>query len=121
MVIEFQQSVPAVLHRILVSDPDGLVTAFIETLRRTTTSPLSPTTCAGDPLRFSRPTGARRWRPCSGCASRLSPNRTFYDALTETADRMKDLEGRKAIVLIASGRDTFSKLYLRQDAEDPAE
>src|SRR5882724_2402991 len=34
----------------------------------------------------------------------------LYDALTETADRMKDLEGRKAIVLIASGRDTFSKL-----------
>ena len=25
-------------------------------------------------------------------------------------DRMKDIEGRKAIVLIASGRDTFSKL-----------
>src|SRR5229473_3631060 len=34
----------------------------------------------------------------------------LYDAVTETADRMKDLEGRKAIVLIASGRDTFSKL-----------
>lgn len=34
----------------------------------------------------------------------------LYDALTDTADRMKDLEGRKAIVLIASGRDTFSKL-----------
>src|SRR6476660_4881523 len=32
----------------------------------------------------------------------------LYDALTDTADRMKDLEGRKAIVLIASGRDTFS-------------
>src|SRR5437764_1895973 len=34
----------------------------------------------------------------------------LYAAVTETADRMKDLEGRKAIVLIASGRDTFSKL-----------
>jgi len=34
----------------------------------------------------------------------------LYDALTDTADRMKDIEGRKAIVLIASGRDTFSKL-----------
>jgi VWFA-related protein len=34
----------------------------------------------------------------------------LYDALTDTAERMKDIEGRKAIVVIASGRDTFSKL-----------
>src|SRR5215467_12735079 len=34
----------------------------------------------------------------------------LYDAVTDTAERMKDLEGRKAIVLIASGVDTFSKL-----------
>ncbi len=34
----------------------------------------------------------------------------LFDALTETIIRMKDIEGRKAIVLIASGVDTFSKL-----------
>ncbi|MBI1897807.1 MAG: VWA domain-containing protein [Acidobacteria bacterium] len=34
----------------------------------------------------------------------------LYDAIADTADRMKDIEGRKAIVLIASGMDTFSKL-----------
>lgn len=34
----------------------------------------------------------------------------LYDAVTDTANRMKDLEGRKAIVLISSGIDTFSKL-----------
>jgi Ca-activated chloride channel family protein len=34
----------------------------------------------------------------------------LYDAVTDTADRMKDLDGRKAIILIASGVDTFSKL-----------
>src|SRR4051812_42301327 len=34
----------------------------------------------------------------------------LYDALTDTAERMKDLEGRKAIVLVSSGLDTFSKL-----------
>lgn len=34
----------------------------------------------------------------------------LYDALVDTADRMQDIEGRKAIVLIASGIDTFSKL-----------
>jgi len=34
----------------------------------------------------------------------------LFDALTETAQRMQDIEGRKAIVLIASGIDTFSKL-----------
>ena len=34
----------------------------------------------------------------------------MYDALVDTADRMKEIDGRKAIVLIASGRDTFSKL-----------
>ena len=34
----------------------------------------------------------------------------LFDALTDTITRMKDIEGRKAIVLIASGVDTFSKL-----------
>lgn len=34
----------------------------------------------------------------------------LYDALTDTAERMSEIEGRKAIVLIASGMDTFSKL-----------
>ncbi len=34
----------------------------------------------------------------------------LYDAVTEMSNRMKDLEGRKAIVLISSGIDTFSKL-----------
>lgn len=34
----------------------------------------------------------------------------LYDALVDTADRMSTIEGRKAIVLIASGIDTFSKL-----------
>jgi VWFA-related protein len=34
----------------------------------------------------------------------------LFDAITDTADRMKDIEGRKAIVLISSGVDTFSKL-----------
>jgi Ca-activated chloride channel homolog len=34
----------------------------------------------------------------------------LYDALTDTANRMADIEGRKAIVLISSGIDTFSKL-----------
>jgi Ca-activated chloride channel family protein len=34
----------------------------------------------------------------------------LYDALVDTAERMSSIEGRKAIVLIASGRDTFSKL-----------
>src|SRR5258708_7351184 len=34
----------------------------------------------------------------------------MYDSLVDTADRMSEIEGRKAIVLIASGIDTFSKL-----------
>jgi Ca-activated chloride channel family protein len=34
----------------------------------------------------------------------------LFDALTDTADRMSGIEGRKAIVLISSGIDTFSKL-----------
>jgi VWFA-related protein len=34
----------------------------------------------------------------------------LYDALTDTADRMAEIEGRKSIVLISSGVDTFSKL-----------
>lgn len=34
----------------------------------------------------------------------------MFDALGDTADRMSKIEGRKAILLIASGIDTFSKL-----------
>jgi VWFA-related protein len=34
----------------------------------------------------------------------------MFDALAETADRMSKIEGRKAILLISSGIDTFSKL-----------
>lgn len=34
----------------------------------------------------------------------------LYDALADTEDRMSKIEGRKAIVLLSSGIDTFSKL-----------
>lgn len=34
----------------------------------------------------------------------------LYDAIVDTANRMQDIEGRKAILLISSGVDTFSKL-----------
>ncbi len=34
----------------------------------------------------------------------------LYDALADTAQRMSGIEGRKAIVAITSGEDTFSKL-----------
>jgi VWFA-related protein len=34
----------------------------------------------------------------------------LFDALSDTADRMSGIEGRKAIVLLSSGIDTFSKL-----------
>ena len=36
----------------------------------------------------------------------------LFDALYETLDRMSRIEGRKYIVLIGTGRDTFSKLTL---------
>jgi VWFA-related protein len=36
----------------------------------------------------------------------------LFDALYEAEDRMSRIEGRKYIILIASGRDTFSKLTL---------
>ncbi|HEY0309381.1 MAG TPA: VWA domain-containing protein [Acidobacteriaceae bacterium] len=38
----------------------------------------------------------------------------LFDALYETLDRLSRVEGRKDIVLISSGRDTFSKLTLDQ-------
>jgi len=34
----------------------------------------------------------------------------LFDAVTDTADRMSGIEGRKAILLISSGIDTFSKI-----------
>jgi VWFA-related protein len=38
----------------------------------------------------------------------------LFDAVTDTADRMSEIEGRKAILLITSGVDTFSKLTYDQ-------
>ena len=40
--------------------------------------------------------------------------RNLFDALYDTIDRIDRLEGRKYIILISSGRDTFSKLNLDQ-------
>jgi VWFA-related protein len=34
----------------------------------------------------------------------------LYDAVVETEERMENIEGRKAIILLSSGVDTFSKL-----------
>lgn len=38
----------------------------------------------------------------------------LYDALAYTIDRMKDIKGRKAIIVICTGIDTFSKLTYDQ-------
>lgn len=38
----------------------------------------------------------------------------LFDALSEMAMRMKDIEGRKAIVVITSGVDTFSKITFKE-------
>ena len=49
----------------------------------------------------------------------------FYDALIETLNRMKGVSGRKALIVISSGVDTFSKanfqqvLQAAQDSETP--
>ncbi len=44
--------------------------------------------------------------------SRDSTRRNLFDALYEAEDRLTRIEGHKYIILIASGRDTFSKLTL---------
>ncbi len=41
----------------------------------------------------------------------------LFDALTEMATRMKDIEGRKAIVVLSSGVDTFSRLTFKKTRE----
>ncbi len=38
----------------------------------------------------------------------------LFDALTDTVQRMSDIEGRKAVVLLSSGEDTFSRLNFAQ-------
>jgi VWFA-related protein len=40
--------------------------------------------------------------------------RNLFDALYDTIDRVEQIEGRKYIILISTGRDTFSKLNLDQ-------
>ncbi len=38
----------------------------------------------------------------------------MFDALTDTADRMSKIQGRKAILILTSGLDTFSKITFDQ-------
>jgi VWFA-related protein len=38
----------------------------------------------------------------------------LFDALADVLDRMKDVKGKKAVLVLASGEDTFSKLNLDQ-------
>ena len=40
--------------------------------------------------------------------------RNLFDAVYDTIDRIENLEGRKYIILVSTGRDTFSKLNLDQ-------
>ena len=40
--------------------------------------------------------------------------RNLFDAVYDTIDRIEGLEGKKYIILVSSGRDTFSKLNLDQ-------
>ncbi len=42
----------------------------------------------------------------------LSRETNLFDALADTLDRLQSVEGRKYVVLMASGNDTLSKLYL---------
>jgi len=44
----------------------------------------------------------------------MSSETDLFDALYDTIDRLETVEGRKYIVLISSGRDTFSKRTLDQ-------
>jgi VWFA-related protein len=38
----------------------------------------------------------------------------LFDALSDVLDRMKDVKGKKSVLVLASGNDTFSKLTLDQ-------
>jgi hypothetical protein len=40
--------------------------------------------------------------------------RNLFDALFDTIDRIDRIEGKKYIILVSTGRDTFSKLTLDQ-------
>jgi VWFA-related protein len=42
----------------------------------------------------------------------LSREINLFDALTDTLDRLRQVEGRKYIILVATGQDTFSKKIL---------
>lgn len=44
----------------------------------------------------------------------MSSETNLFDALYDTIDRLEGVEGRKYIILISSGRDTFSKKTLDQ-------
>ncbi len=41
----------------------------------------------------------------------------LFDAVTQMCERMKDIEGRKSIIVISSGVDTFSKLTFKKARE----
>jgi VWFA-related protein len=59
-------------------------------------------------LDFTQDKGALQ-QSLNGVALPLSREITLYDSLIETIDRLQQVEGRKYIILMASGLDTLSK------------
>ena len=53
-------------------------------------------------------------KACAALQFAMSAETNLFDALYETLDRLDEVEGRKYIMLISSGRDTFSKHTLDQ-------
>ncbi len=78
--------------------PDDYVAIVAYDLRPPRSSPISPPTAA-----------TPRTRSLASSSPPI-PEANLFDALVDTAQRMQDIEGRKAILVISTGIDTFSKL-----------
>ena len=56
-------------------------------------------------------------KSCRGCPPCYFPpfsESNIFDALSDVLDRIKDVKGKKAVLVLASGIDTFSRLTLDQ-------
>ncbi len=72
----------------------------------------NPSTCAPTSKSTSRTIPVKLSRASSRCIFPPFHESNIFDALVDVTDRLQDVKGKKAVLVFASGIDTFSRLTL---------
>ena len=71
-------------------------------------------TCAPTSTWISRTIATKSCRDCPPFTFPPFSESNLFDALSDVLDRIKDVKGKKAVLVLASGIDTFSRMTLDQ-------